>query len=99
MDLAVRRVQIAVDAVFCGNRICPGCFVLVVNVESDLKPKSAAQSKKQIKIFLTGPEHAVAVLAANLRGCTLQDFLREAVLAAARQQVLEDEGLRDLLRK
>jgi len=44
---------------------------------------------KQMKVFLSHPEHAVVTTAANMKGMKVGDYLKQAVMEQAKQDAKE----------
>tara|TARA_Y100001934_G_scaffold265218_1_gene343149 strand:+ start:162 stop:380 length:219 start_codon:yes stop_codon:yes gene_type:complete len=51
--------------------------------------KSPEQRKRQMKIFLTHPEHTIVVLAANAKDLSIREYMKRAVLSQAKSDALE----------
>ena len=51
--------------------------------------KSPEQRKRQMKIYLTDPEHIIVVLAANAKDLSIREYMKRAVLSQAKSDALE----------
>ena len=56
----------------------------VTNDKSDNKPQM-----KQMKVFLSHPEHAVVTMAANMKGLNVGDYMKQVVIAQAKKDAKE----------
>ncbi|QDU14198.1 hypothetical protein CA11_20020 [Gimesia maris] len=56
----------------------------VTNDKSENKPHM-----KQMKVFLSHPEHAVVTMAANMKGLNVGDYMKQVVIAQAKKDARE----------
>ena len=54
------------------------------NDKSEIKPPM-----KQMKVFLSHPEHAVVTMAANMKGMHVGDYMKQAVIDQAKKDARE----------
>ena len=55
-------------------------------------PNDASANKpftKQMKVFLTTPEHAVVTATANMKGMNVGDYMKQAVIEQAKKDAKE----------
>ena len=50
---------------------------------------------KQMKLFLSHPEHAVVTMAANLKGQNVGDYMKRAVIEQAKKDAKEMDNIID----
>ena len=61
------------------------------------KKEAGKKPTKQMKVFLSTQEHAVVSVAANMKGMTIRDYMRKAVIEQAKRDAKDINKIIDSL--
>ena len=66
-----------------------------MNKKVPAKKSDSTPPTKQMKLFLSHPEHAVVTMAANLKGQNVGDYMKRAVIEQAKKDAKEMNNIID----